>query len=79
MLPNITPEEAASWVRSSGLFSDFSPVSLSTVQVGYVIITYMYRGELKGLEMLLSYSQAGPGRKAKQGKEEISRNHIQAF
>ena len=27
--------------------------------------------------MLLSYSQAGPGRKTKHGQEEISRNHVQ--
>ena len=38
-----------------------------------------YRGEPKGLQILLSYSQAGPGRKAKQGQEEITRNHVQAF
>ena len=38
-----------------------------------------YRGELKGLQILLSYSHAGPGRKAKQGQEEISRNQVQAF
>ena len=37
------------------------------------------RGEKKGLQILLSYSQAGPGRKAKQGREEISRNHVQTF
>ena len=36
-----------------------------------------YREEKKGLQILLSYSQAGPGRKAKQGQEEISRNHVQ--
>ena len=35
-----------------------------------------YRGEKKGLQILLSYSQAGPGRKVKQGKEEIFRNRI---
>ena len=28
---------------------------------------------------MLSYSQAGPGRKAKQGQEEISRNHVPTF
>ena len=39
----------------------------------------IYRGEKKGLQMLLSYSQAGPGRKAKQGQEEISRNHVPTF
>ena len=34
----------------------------------------LYRGEKKGLQYLLSYIQAGPGRKVKQGQEEISRN-----
>ena len=33
--------------------------------------------ERKKLQILLSYSQAGPGIKAKQGQEEISRNHTQ--
>ena len=37
----------------------------------------LYREEKKSLQILLSYSQAGPGRKAKQGQEEISRNHVQ--
>ena len=37
---------------------------------------YLYGGEKKGLQILLSYSQAGPGRKAKLGQEEISRNHL---
>ena len=36
----------------------------------------LYREEKKGLQILLSYSQAGPGRKAKQDQEEISRNHV---
>ena len=31
------------------------------------------------MQILLSNSQAGPGRTVKQEKEEISRNHIQAF
>ena len=39
----------------------------------------MYRGEKKGLQILLSYSQAGPGRKAKQGQEQISHNHVPTF
>ena len=38
---------------------------------------FFYRGENTGLQILLSYSQAGPGRKAKQGQEEISHNHVQ--
>ena len=31
------------------------------------------------MQILLSYSQAGPGRTVKQEQEEISRNHVQAF
>ena len=38
-----------------------------------------YRGEKKGLQVLLSYSQAEPGRIVKQEQEEISRNPVQAF
>ena len=36
-------------------------------------------GRKKGLQILLSYSQAGPDSKAKQGQEEISRNHVPTF
>ena len=38
-----------------------------------------YRDWLKGVQILLSNSQAGPGRTVKQEHEEISRNHVQAF
>ena len=31
------------------------------------------------MQILLSRTQAGPGRKVKQEQEDISRNHIQAF
>ena len=31
------------------------------------------------MQILLSHSQAGPGRKAKQGQEEICRNHVPTF
>ena len=31
------------------------------------------------MQILLSNSQAGPGRTVKQEKDEISRNHVQAF
>ena len=31
------------------------------------------------LRLQLSYRQAGPGRKARQGQEEISRNHVPTF
>ena len=39
----------------------------------------LYRGANKGLHVLLSRTQAGPGRTVKQELEEISRNHIQTF
>ena len=38
-----------------------------------------YRGVIKGLFVLLSRTQAGPGRTVKQEQEEISRNHVQTF
>ena len=39
----------------------------------------MYRGANKGLYVLLSRTQAEPGRTVKQEQEEISRNHVQTF
>ena len=38
-----------------------------------------YGGENKGLFVLLSRTQAGPGRTVKQEQEEISRNHVQTL
>ena len=35
-----------------------------------------YRAEKKSLQILLSSTQAGPGRKVKQEQEGISRNHV---
>ena len=43
------------------------------------IVIPQYRDRLKGVQILLSNSQAGSGRKVKQEQEEISRNHEQAF
>ena len=37
----------------------------------------LYRGGNKGLFVLLSRTQAGPGRTVKQEQEEISSNHVQ--
>ena len=38
-----------------------------------------YREENKGLFVLLSTTQAGPGRTVKQEQEDSSRNHVQTF
>ena len=44
-----------------------------------VSIVIVYRGENKGLFVLLSRTRAGPDRTVKQEQEEISRNHRQTF
>ena len=44
--------------------------------VGGQIQALIYRAEKKSLQILLSRTQAGPGRKVKQEQEEISRNHV---
>ena len=44
-----------------------------------VPIGIVYRDGLKGIHVLLSNSQAGPGRTVKQEQEGISHNHIQTF
>ena len=41
--------------------------------------TRQFRCVNKGLYVLLSRTQAGPGRTVKQEQEEISRNHVQTF
>ena len=38
-----------------------------------------YRDRLKSMQILLSRSQAGPGRTGKQEQGQTSRNHVQAF
>ena len=40
---------------------------------------HVYRVQNKGMQILLSNSQAGPGRRVKHEQEEISRNHVGAF
>ena len=41
--------------------------------------TNLYRDRLKSMQILLSMTQAGPGRTGKQEQEQTSRNHVQAF
>ena len=46
------------------------------------LLRQFWRGtnkKIKILPILLSHSQAGPGRTVKQEQEEMSRNHIQTF
>ena len=39
----------------------------------------LYRGANKGLHVLLSRTQAGPGRTVKQEQKEMSHNHVQTY
>ena len=57
---------AGSWVNSRGKFI-------------FAIEVATYRDRNKGMQILLSNIQAGPGRKVKQEQEEISRNHVWAL
>ena len=54
------------------VFINYSPISL-------MVAWFLYRGGNKGLHVLLSRTQAGPGRTVKQEQDEISRNHVQTF
>ena len=45
-------------------------------KINQPFFTSLYRAEKKSLQMLLSSTQAGPGRKVKQEQDEISRNHV---
>ena len=44
-----------------------------------LIVPFVYRGVNKGLYVLLSRTQIGPGRTVKQEQEEISCDHVQLF
>ena len=44
-----------------------------------MVMSCMYRDRLKNMQILLSRTQARPGRAVKQEKEQTSRNHLQAF
>ena len=54
---------------------------LFLLQVSYsdLIQKVDHKERLKGVHILLSNSQAGPGKAVKQEQEEISCNHVQAF
>ena len=52
-----------------------------SLQGGYLVLYHQgtYRERLKGMQILLSGTQAGPSRTGKQELEQISRNHVQTF
>ena len=45
----------------------------------YIAPISLYRDRLKSMQILLSMTQAGPGRAVKHEQEEISRNQVQTF
>ena len=44
-----------------------------------ILMSSFYRDRLKMVQILLSRTQAGPGRAGKQEQQQTSRNHVQAF
>ena len=81
--------EARKWSSRGGYFKLRKPVNIrKSQQLGKplhpsllfnIFVAQLYRDRVKGVQIMLSNSQAGPDRKVKQEQEEISRNHVQAF
>ena len=72
-----TPRTTTSTRWSSSTLS--TDPSTRNERTGAFFAKEAYRGANKGLHVLLSRTQAGPGRTVKQEEEEISRNHVQTF
>ena len=60
---------------------NLNPYKDQRVQKSKCIIrlSRLYKDGLKGMQIWLSNSQAGPGKAVKQEQEEISGNHVQAL
>ena len=54
-------------------------LAIAYVEENFCFAEYFYRNANKGLHILLSRTQAGPGRTVKKQQEDISRNHVQTF
>ena len=52
---------------------------LSKLKKEVFSLVQVYRDRLKGVQILLTNSQAGPGRTVKQEQEDISCNHVPSF
>ena len=57
-------------------YSEYEKAYRETCNFAVNFPVIKYRAEKKSLQILLSRTQAGPGRKVKQEQEEISRNHV---
>ena len=73
---NESPRSTGSCVTTCGLGMGAGLVGLFKKEK---TVPKCNRGVNKGLYVLLSRTQAGPGRTVKQEQEEISRNHLQTF
>ena len=85
---NVTPQESKIGGREiiDGKHSNFyraswflSYLSIMLLQAAMTASVLQYWVGLKGLNVLLSRTQAGPGRAVKQEQEENSRNHVRTF
>ena len=71
------------WVEIVAI-SNFCHNVIATSSILYFMtipmtLSKLYRNRLKAMQILLSRTQAGPGRADKQAQEQTSRNHVQAF
>ena len=61
------------------IWSEQEWIEVITYFTGHRYHTSTYRDELKGMPIVLSTTQAGPGKTVKLEQEEISPNHVKAF
>ena len=78
LTPLCRVQKSADFVSFCLLFGGPHPVWISNLHVPSVQ-NLPYGGANKDLYVLLSRTQAGPGRTVKQEQEEISRNHVQTL
>ena len=58
---------------------EFASVAFLDFEGNQPKVTFNYKDRLKSMQILLSRTWAGLGRKVEQEQEEISRNHVRTF
>ena len=64
------------WARWWNISNQVNPTQVRQ-DMGQPVYNDVYRDEIYSLQILLSRTQAEPGKRVKQEQEEISRNHVQ--
>ena len=73
--------QSAYWFNFFAIQKFYSARKVKTCLLAVQSAVWLYRArkKYKGMQILLSNSQARTGRTVKQEQEEISRNHVQTF